>query len=190
MRTMIPLGTCAVTYNLKDRRKDAYPFDWSSFTIKQLINVLNENFKDYTDIIVKYFSEKHGLMSDVDTVDFKGSLVLTNKYKIIFAHEIINKYSIDEFKYLLEKRIERFRAVENPTFVRIESKNLSQKQMNKTYGELITIFDKLYVDWKMILISKLNIDEPHPKIKHYELTFSSNWKYPEIDWEHIFDSSL
>ena len=71
-------------------------------TINQLNKVLTNGFKFFSDIKVKKWSDNH---PHLDTGD--GSFIVSNTYNITFAHEVIDKNTVDEFKKTLDKRIER-----------------------------------------------------------------------------------
>lgn len=180
--TIISLGgNCSVAYQLKRyKSSETYPFDWCSITIKELCQVLDNIFEDFHKIWIKKFSENHIKLSSNE-----GTFILKNKYNITFAHEVINKNTIDEFSELLFKRVQRFKKVKNPTFIRIEINNLSNLKM-KLYLHLIDTLEKYFENFKLIVISKF--PPPfHSKIHHIKLDdFSSNWKYSNVNWEKIF----
>lgn len=101
----IPLGTtCTMSYQLNEvgLRKEAFPFDWAKMSINQLNKVLTNRFESFSDIKVKKYSENHPNFDNGG-----GSFIVSNPYNITFAHEVIDKNSIDEFKKILDKRIER-----------------------------------------------------------------------------------
>jgi hypothetical protein len=108
----ISLGaTCAPTYwlNQLGLRTQAYPFDWTKNTLTQLINVLETDFKDYTEsITLSQFSEKHTLEADGNV---SGSYIIKNKYGITFAHELVNASETNTFTDKLSRRIARFREL-------------------------------------------------------------------------------
>ena len=172
----ISLGSnCAPAYNLNkyNLRKQAYPFDWCKITLNQLCNVLENKFNNYSNVNIKKYSENH------------NSYIVINRYNIHFAHEIKEIKNIDLFRQKLNRRIERFYNLVKPIFIRIETKNLSSKQMNK-YERLINILDKYFIEYKIILISKNNILFTSDKIEWYKLdNFSEDWKYPNIEWKNI-----
>ena len=101
----VPLGnTCTISYQLNEvgLRHYAFPFDWSKMSINQLNKVLTNGFKSFSDIKVKKYSENHPNFDNGG-----GSFIVSNPYNITFAHEVIDKNSIDEFKKLLDKRLTR-----------------------------------------------------------------------------------
>lgn len=181
---IVSLGSnCSVTYHLNrlNKRTLAYPFDWSSITLNQLNKVLENNFIGYEDVKIKKLSNRH-LHYDTDT----ASLLVTNSYNISFAHEILNESSISDFSESLKRRIERFKKLVNPTFIRIETNNLSEIQM-LGYDRLINNLDLIFEEYTLIVISK--IKPKSNKIIYYELKeYSSDWKYSDVDWNKIFNT--
>lgn len=104
----IPLGTtCTISYQLNEvgLRYQSYSFDWCKMSINQLNKVLTSGFDTFSDIKVKKWSENHPHL-ETDS----GSFIVSNPYNITFAHEVIDKNSVDEFKKTLDKRIERLLA--------------------------------------------------------------------------------
>lgn len=102
----IPLGTtCTMSYQLNEvgLRHQAFPFDWAKMSVNQLNKVLINRFESFTDVKVKKWSDNHPQLG----VDNTGSFIISNPYNITFAHEVIDKNSIDVFKKTLDKRIER-----------------------------------------------------------------------------------
>jgi hypothetical protein len=76
----INLGSnCSVTYQLNKHklRTVAFPFDWAKISIQQLNLILQNNFDGYSDISIKYFSDKYPSINSSN-----GSYVITNKYNI------------------------------------------------------------------------------------------------------------
>ena len=178
---IVSLGSnCCVTYHLNrlNKRTIAYPFDWSNITLNQLNRVLENNFIGYEDVNIKKLSENH---PHYDTGT--ASLLVTNSYNISFAHEILNESSISDFSESLERRIERFKKLINPTFIRIETNNLSEIQMDG-YDRLIDNLDLIFEEYTLIVISKLK--PKSNKIIYYELKeYSSDWKYSNVDWDKL-----
>ena len=111
-------------------------------------------------------------------------MVLTNALDIQFAHEISCEDELADFSVKLSRRIARFLNLSNPKFVRLETGNLSQAQMDG-YNKLILLLDDIFLNYKLIVISK--IKPTNPKIIWEELeSFNSDWKYPDINWTKIF----
>lgn len=200
----ISLGSnCCITYQLSKLgiRKCAYPFDWSKITLNQLITILTDDFNDYSKSLefvsisnihpiieceikdeIKAEAEPYNLISS-------SSLILTNKYKIKFAHELGEKYQVKEFKNKMEGRINRFRDLgdNNVCFVRIELSPLNQSWYSNII-KLHTLLSNYSSNFKLILIicSKLEFEFP-PNIKIYRFdNFDSDWKMDMIDWNNIF----
>lgn len=101
----ISLGSnCSITHQLSKLglRKCAYPFDWTKITLNQLISILVDDFNDYSKSlefvsishmhpIIEYEieHETNNLSNDLSNdLISSSSLILTNKYKIKFAHEL------------------------------------------------------------------------------------------------------
>lgn len=169
---IIPLGgNCSVTYHLQlyNLRNESYPFDWVKMSIRQLINILKNNFDEYENIHIKKYSENH------------QSFILTNKYHVQFAHEVMNDDSIT-FKSKLIKRIEKFKKLNDPIFIRIELKDENQS----IYEILINELNKYFTNYRIILISKTCVI--HSKIEWYELnSYHNDWTCPQFDWSQILD---
>lgn len=173
---IISLGSnCAITYHLQyyGLRQKAYPFDWTKISIKSLIDIIENWFIDYSNIKIKKFSNNH------------ESLILINPYNVTFAHEVIVNNDIDNFIKKLNNRINRFYELENPTFIRLETSNLSNNQI-KLYDKLVLLLNELFHNYKLIVICNKEINNPN--IKWIKLNdFNSDWKYPNIDWKTILN---
>ena len=54
-------GNCAPTYHLERLgiRTCAYPFDWAKVNLNQLIQVLENDFAGYSDIVSSKYSDPH-----------------------------------------------------------------------------------------------------------------------------------
>lgn len=191
----ISLGSnCSITYQLSKLglRKCAYPFDWTKITLNQLISILTEDFDGYSKSL-KFvsISNIHPIKLEPGKNDLisSSSFILTNKYKIKFAHELEEKYQLDEFKNRLEQRIKRFRELvdKDVCFVRIELSQLNQSW----YSNIIKLHNLLYKyssTFKLILIicSQSEFQFP-PNIKIYRFdNFSPDWKMDMLDWKSIF----
>ena len=70
--------------------------------------MLSNAFKDYTKVEIKKFSELH-----------ENSYIISNKY-CRFAHEVFEEEGLSLFQEKLERRIQRFKMLKNPIFVRNE----------------------------------------------------------------------
>jgi hypothetical protein len=177
--TLVSLGgNCAVTYHLikHNKRFSAYPFDWSKISLYQLISVLENNFSGYSDeLFIKKLSTMH-----LDNLD-RPTLMIMNRYNITFAHEILDKQDLIGFSQSLERRIQRFRELDNPIFIRLETFSIKDLTI---YDKLITILDKWFVQYEFILISKEKPD--NNKINWIQLDdYSPNWKYENVDWSFL-----
>ena len=179
---IVSLGSnCAVAYQLKELqlRNQAYPFDWAKVSLNSLIKVLENNFTDYCQVTIKKLSENH-LMLDTK----EPSYLVANRYGITMAHEIVDQQNLDLFASFLIRRVERFKKLDNPKFVRLETANLSPEQM-VGYNKLVELLDKYFTSYQLIVISKIN--PINPKIKWIKLgSFDERWQYPELDWSNIF----
>jgi hypothetical protein len=161
-------GTCAVVNHIRNNLSvsaKSYPFDWAKTSIKQLINVLSEDFAAFDELEIKKFSENHPLINENDDTvspisdnDDKGSLVLTNKFGITFAHEIIRKCQVETFKARLGARVKAFQNLQSladggviVTFVRLEVGKL-KKGYNEDVEELLLLLSKYVSTFRLILI--------------------------------------
>jgi hypothetical protein len=175
----IPLGeNCSVAYNLNELnlRNESYPFDWCKMSIKHLNNVLKSDFQDFTNVKIKKFSENHNLINETHLINEnhlinEGSYLLSNKYNIIFAHEI-NNYNFNQFQEKLKIRIIRFKELKNKlvfpifiiaTTVQLESNEL--KKLNVNLKKIIGFFKLKFIklNWK----------------------FGGDWKYSHLDWKNL-----
>lgn len=178
-QTFVSLGSnCSVSYALKkyNLRTKAYPFDWSNVSLNQLINVLENNFEDYEKVETYKLSLNH--------IDFKTgqpTYIIKNKYNIKFAHE---SYTCEKFLEKLVTRIDRFKKLINPTFIRLEMNKLDK--LNK----LVKLLDKYYNKYRLIIISKdINDKLINDKIIYYKLDVEyKDWKYENLDWNKIFNN--
>lgn len=177
---MISLGgNCSIAYQLNkyEYRETSYPFDWCNIKISQLINVLENDFEDFEEIKILKFSDKHHYD------DNNGSFILTNKYNIKFAHELININDIDELKVKFKRRIERFKLLRNKIFIRLEINNLSNDKLNREYNKLNQIITNQYQS-KLIVISKLPLTFIFKWIKLED--YEEDWHYNNVNWKDIF----
>ncbi len=191
----ISLGaSCAVSNYLKTfTKQETLPFDWTKITITQLNFVLSNSFKEYSNIRIVKYSKNH------------KSYVLKNNYNIQFAHEILNKYELNEFKIKLDKRIIKFYEILNTknelNFIRFELSPYKKGYFNK-FIKLLNIIDKnknesCNVNIKLILhksfqnAMNLYNNEVKIKLKKFKIetyfydNFSSDWKYQNINWYSI-----
>jgi|LauGreDrversion4_2_1035121.scaffolds.fasta_scaffold89077_3 hypothetical protein len=189
-KKIVSLGSnCSVCYHLINLglRSQAYPFDWTRLSLGNLNQVLSNRFAGFTELSIKKFSPAHPIITNgnEDLDGNSGSVILVNKQNIQFAHEISDPENLIEFTAGLSRRIERFLSLENPTFVRLETANLTSSQMCE-YDKLVGLLDGLFGNYQLVLISRLK--PSNNKIIWVKLeSFDSNWKYPSLNWENIFN---
>ena len=205
----ISLGSnCSISYQLKNLgiRDKSYPFDWCKVSLSQVKNVLENKFKDFSDIKIKKFSSNHEYKHN----NKYGSFVLNNKYNITFAHELFinSDKNIHKFKNILDRRIQRFLEHKNDyiIFVILEYNKFNDNKLL----ELITKLNK-YFNYFKILYIKID-DQKNTNIKfnkntllddNYKITISNkynciktihvnkniinweDWKYSNLDWHNI-----
>lgn len=190
----IGLGSnCSICYQLNkyNLRKQAYPFDWVKLNLNELIDILDNNFINYYETIeFKKKSEIHKLVND--NILTESSLILSNCYKIQFAHELNNIDKIDEFKKKIINRIERFLEIKNSNknyiFIRIELGKIKLNWENKIF-KLIKLLNKFINKFtlKLIINSKKKFNFPDfVEIYRFE-KFDSDWQMNNINWQEIFN---
>jgi hypothetical protein len=176
-------GNCCIAYH--ERRlgikTETFPLDWSSTSISQLNQLLENNFLNFEELAFKKISENHPHLDGENP-----SVVCSNKYKIKFAHEIKNKSQITELSEKILKRIQRFRTLKNPTFIRLETGNLSLDKMNLMYSELERLLDIYFLEYKVIVISINKYESKKFNWVRLE-QFDSDWRFPNINWEKLFN---
>jgi hypothetical protein len=201
-------GNCSISHQLQNLgiKNNSYPFDWCKISLSQLNKVLDNKFKDFTDIKIKKFSNNHEYIKNIN----HGSYLLNNKYNITFAHELFinSNKNINKFKLLLDKRIKRFMTHKEDyiIFVILEY----QKSNEHILLELVKKLNK-YFNYFKILYIKID-DEENPNnisIKNtsldnnYKIRISNkynyiktihvnkniidweDWKYSNLDWHNI-----
>lgn len=190
----INLGSnCCITYQLNNLnlRNEAYPFDWTDISLKQLIEILQNDFIGYDDLEYKKISDKHPLFDKDQKETSDSSLILTNKYKIKFAHEILNTYHIGEFKISLQNRITRFKQLSNLNninFIRIELSKIDDK-WSENILKLLDLLKKYVPTFQLTLLICCdknfdNIFPPFVKIIKFD-NFSPDWKMSHLNWTQI-----
>ena len=193
--TFISLGgNCSIAYQLKKLglRDKSYPFDWCKMSINKLNKVLENDFKNFSDIKIFKFSKNHLLEND-DLLNDNGSYTVKNTYNISFAHELKtdNEEELKLFKETLERRIERFKKIksDNLTFVIL---NLENKQNDKLNVEILTKNLKIYFkNFKIIYLGlNVNINDENKEIKYVKLNVNDwvDWKYSNLNWNEIFNN--
>lgn len=204
MTEYISLGSnCSITYQLQKYglRLQAYPFDWTKINLKQLCDILNNDFNDFCESLeFKKISNTHNLFEINNILENENiessSIILTNKYKIEFAHELSNKYEIEEFKIILSRRIDRFKNLSmnsnSITFIRIELNKIKLSWINQILELIRMLREKYLKNFKLILIickesniTYTNIFPEFIKVITFE-NFSSDWKMDIVNWSNIF----
>ena len=180
-------GNCSVAYNLKT--KNRYPFDWCSISIRQINDVLENDFDNFSILGINKISKKHKVINEkIETEE--PSYILKNFYNIKFAHEITEKYQLADFKNKLDERIIKFKNLEKPMFVRLETASRTIKYFQKEYCKLIKNLDSMFKNYKLVLILNVkyaNLKLPGNVTIFYFKDYSLDWKYPNLDWDTIFN---
>lgn len=176
----IPLGnSCAVGYQLNELklRNNAYPFDWTRSTIPQLISILKNKFDNFCDINIEKYSDMH------------NSYLLSNSYKLKFAHELFDPNDLDEFKTKMQRRVDRFMKLKNEsiTFVHI---SFSKKETK--LNDLLSELDKQFSNYKLLYISNVPPSSKDERIIHADISEFEfiNWQYSNLDWRFELSKSL
>lgn len=186
--TFISLGSnCSITWWLKEYglRKCAFPFDWSNITIKQLVLVLENYFKDYESLEIKFLSDKYPSIEGLPT------FVLSNAYNIKFAHEVLNDKHLDDFKLSLVNRIDRFKKIKDfVIYLRIEL-SIVKSGYIKELEKLIRLLDIINPNYIIkLIIHKNSIKVNLEKVEiHYFNDFSPDWKMTCVNWKTILTNS-
>jgi len=167
-------GDCSVCYQLNKLglRNKSYPFDWCKMSLNNLINIMENDFKDFERVELKRYSQNH------------KSYILKNDY-VEFAHEVLEKNKIDNFSQRLKIRVERFKRLKNPVFINIENKIIKNKAMYKSkWLKLIKLLRLYFNNFKIILLSNINPEIDEIRFKYYgEKT--EDWKKDNINWREI-----
>jgi hypothetical protein len=183
---VVSLGSnCSVTLwlNKLKLRKNAFPFDWSSLNIKILNNIIKNKFSEYLETLqILYVSDKHPNELGNST------MLITNKYKIRYAHEVITS-DLNDFLKSLDNRIKRFYELENEdfiTYVRIELSIVSNSYI-KELEILIKLLDTVNPNYIIkLIIHKDSVKITLDKVQiYYYDSFSSDWKMDHLDWSTI-----
>ena len=171
-------GNCAITYQLNyyNLRNKSYPFDWYQIKLNKLKEVYENNFKNFESIEIQKYSDNH------------SSFIVKNSYGK-FAHEVLKEVDMDGFKSKLIKRIENFKEIKNPTFIRLETFNYTSCEIYKEYwSSLISLLDNYFDNYQIILISKLN--PKLNKIKWFSYQeFNTDWRNNNLNWKLFLDIS-
>lgn len=181
----ISLGTsCVVAYQLNNLglRKDSYPFDWAKFDINKLNSVLENNFKNFSDIEIYKFSNNH----NYKFINNNGSYILKNIYNIKFAHELLNNNqdNIDKLKEKINIRISRFYKKNKEYVYFIIFNNTKYNYIN--FDKILYNLDKYFAQYKILYISNINPYINNKKIKWvYIDNIYVDWQYSHINWFNI-----
>ena len=186
----VSLGSnCSVSYQLAkyNIKTIALPFDWCQININQLISVFENNFENFSNFEILKESSTHNLIENNKIIG-DSSLILKNSYNIRFAHEILSKYSLEEFTIKMNERIKRFiKLKKNLTFVRIELSPIKNDYINKIQ-KLLVLLDKYFINYELILIVPNILKFDNAKIICYTYdTFSSDWKMDHLPWNSYFN---
>lgn len=189
-------GTCAISYHLKSYHlktnsiHTTLVFDWCKISLNQLIEVLSKNFHNYL------------LMKKIQLKSSHNSYVFTNNYNIQYAHEIFQKYNLtSSFTNKLQNRILKFVNICKcsnilKTFIRFET-NIYKTTYNQKLLILLNLLFQFCDNnpFHLILIVHssyknkiLNLPSFCKIHIHYYNNFSSDWKYPNIDFDKILQS--
>ena len=194
-------GNCSITYQLNkfNLRNKAFPLDWAKIKINQLINVLENNFENYTESLqIKGFSDSH------------QSYIITNDYSIQFAHELINidelgeLKALDDFKDKIKRRITRFQNLSNNygdkiTFIRIEL-DVPKSNYIDNIIKLVKLIKNYYSNFILKILIETNsyntiINNPiFEKLEYVEIikfdSYSEDWKMDHINWSSVFEETM
>ena len=165
-------GNCAIALKLQhlNLRDLTYPFDWSRIKIKQLSEILENDFENYNDVSMAKYSKAH------------SSYLIKNIY-MTFAHQLVD--NIDHFKIKLRNYKMSFDKLQNPTFVRLEISKKSSKY-DEYLNVILSVLDKKFVRYKFILISKIKPNINRKNLQWFSLDFyDSDWRYPKVKLKEI-----
>lgn len=189
MTTYISLGsTCAVAnyLNSKGYRQSSYPFDWCNVNIKQLNQALSTDFNNYTDLSLVKYSDTYPYYDGEQFID-KGSSVFKNSLNIKFAHELLEKFDIDEFKQKLTTRIDRFKQLQSPNFIRYEE-GKQNSYYNEEYINLLSNLTSMFDIFTLTLLVPTSFEiENFPHINGSQAQRAINvikYDCEYIDWKN------
>lgn len=176
---MISLGSTCATANYLNTigiRQSSYPFDWCDINIKQLNQTLSTNFENYDDLSIVKYSENYPYY-DGEYLTNNGSCVFKNTLGIKFAHELTEMYDIDIFKQKLSSRIEKFKQLNKPHFIRYEQ-GKQKSYYNEELLQLISNLTSMFKDFNLTLLVPytFNIDKyPYINVVKYDCEYT-DWK--------------
>lgn len=198
---------CSVDYNIRQYfplKTITGPFSWASFSLEKLISALKEKLntdKYINSLDIKKFSHKHPSISNNTENETHGTLILKNDYGFNFAHEIMEKYQLDEFKAILAKRINRFYSYKEQkiTFVRFENKIVKNKAIyiSKLESLALHLVESGFSDFNLIIISPFELESEftmniasrliNVKCYFYDNSNFVDWKREDI-YKAIWDN--
>jgi len=179
-------GNCSIAYQLQKygKRTNSYPFDWADLSIQNLNLVLSTDFDDFINLEIIKLSENH-----LDKINFqRPSYLIKNNLGIKFAHEIHEPDQIKGFEESLRRRIDRFKQLDSPQFIRIENKKLKSKQYQLYIQQLKDILDKMFAGkYTLTVITHQSISlNLFDQLTHITYdSYSDDWKRDDIDWSSI-----
>lgn len=124
-KTMIHISlgsSCSVAYQLQQLRlrKEAYPFDWVRTPgLNTVVQLLKAKFDGFIDTVVQTSVSDKFPVSDSDDFPFddnkisEKSIIMKNKYNVVFYHDFCENTNLDEIKGKYERRINRLYDVIN-----------------------------------------------------------------------------
>lgn len=183
----IPLGNnCSIAYQLTkmNLRYDSYPFDWAKCNINKINEVLENNFIDYSKLTIKKFSDIHLDLYNHAT----GSFILTNKYNIHFAHELLNAANIHDLENIFNLRIKNFKNIKDK-FILFIILNLQNKNIEYIF-RLVNNLKLYFTNFKILYISKYIIEINNNLYNKYIIFHKidvewDTWKFDNLDWQKI-----
>ena len=182
-------GNCAITYQLNKYklRNQAYPFDWCRISIKQLINVLENNFKHYHHLSIQDISNKHQKYDNKNNILSYESTLFKNSYGILFAHEVDD---IEILSESLKRRIQRFKSItDSITFIRLELSRPNGLFMKNLVSLCIVLY-KYFTRFRIKLIIHKSFEEYYVPLDNVDIyyfeEFCDDWKFEHLNWNEIF----
>lgn len=203
----ISLGSdCSVAYQLQKLgvRKCAYPFDWiRAPNINNITNIINSSFDGYVTSVTKINeSSKFQLIDDnfnceANSNNNNNTIVMRNKYGIIFYHDFGIDYDIDNISKKYDRRTNRFIELimsdKKLCFIRYEKKYNNVKHEEILY--FIDTIKKINQNAKIYVI--IIVHNPKNKCISVESNNSEHiyvfndtnhfdcWMRNNIDWQTI-----
>lgn len=209
-------GNCSVAFQLKNIgiRFNSYPFDWAKINISQLNNILDNDFKDFHNLSIKKLSHNH----NYKFIDNQNSFLLTNPYKIIFAHEIpfnnnqdIVDSNIVALKEKFNRRINRFRNLNSMSNTKVTFVLFNFYNNDTNLIKLINNLKKYISEFSVIYIlldnnntldnNRSDLDYCYfykiinrIKVNYIKISYNSidwtDWSFSKLDWYNIIFNKL